>query len=250
MPKMGAGHLPLLYIPDGASRYAKLPALTTAQRDALTAVTGMVLYNSTTAQVESYNGSSWVAVGKLYGDATFLPLAGGALTGDVTMTALKTIDGMDPGVHLADYGLHTKVVRKTADETVNNSVTLQNDDELLLAMAANEIWEFRLYLIVDSSAVADFKIGWAVPAGCTLKWAANQFDTTLNNVVRMAQVESETQGIGSPGVTRHDLIAVVHGLAINGANAGNLQLQWAQNTAEASNTVLKANSCLIGTKLA
>jgi len=64
MPKMGAGHLPLLYIPDGASRYAKLPALTTAQRDALTAIAGMVLYNSTTGQVEEYNGSTWRSVGQ------------------------------------------------------------------------------------------------------------------------------------------------------------------------------------------
>src|SRR3990167_5062040 len=95
MPEMGAGHLPLLYIPDGASRYAKLPALTTTQRDALTAVAGMVLYNSTTGQVEGYNGSAWVAIGKLYGDATFLPLAGGNLTGNLTLDAGKTVDGVD-----------------------------------------------------------------------------------------------------------------------------------------------------------
>lgn|SRR3990167_5216092 len=69
----------------GSGGYLLLPVLTTTQRDALSAETGQMIYNSTTTQVETYNGSAWVAVGKLYGDNTFLPLSGGTLTGDVTL---------------------------------------------------------------------------------------------------------------------------------------------------------------------
>jgi hypothetical protein len=38
-----------------------LKSYTTAQRDALTSVAGDMIYNSTTARVEHYNGSSWAA---------------------------------------------------------------------------------------------------------------------------------------------------------------------------------------------
>ena len=43
--------------------------------------------------------------------------------------------------HAALFGLHTKITYKTADQTVNNSAVLQNDDHLLLAVGANEVWE-------------------------------------------------------------------------------------------------------------
>ena len=75
--------LPFLKILSGAGHYLLLPVLTTAQRDALTAATGYIIYNSTTTQIENYNGSAWVATGKVYGDATFLPLAGGTMTGAI-----------------------------------------------------------------------------------------------------------------------------------------------------------------------
>ena len=39
-----------------------LPRMTTAQRDALTAVNGMLIYNSTTGVTEAYEGGAWVNV--------------------------------------------------------------------------------------------------------------------------------------------------------------------------------------------
>ena len=68
MPKMGEGYLPLLYIPNGAGRYIKAPVLTTTQRDALTGVKGMLIFNSTTGQAEDYDGSNWVASGQVIMD--------------------------------------------------------------------------------------------------------------------------------------------------------------------------------------
>lgn len=64
------GRIPLGHIPplgrfewieviDGAGHYTKLPSLTTAQRNALTAVTGMTIWNSDTTQAERYDGANW-----------------------------------------------------------------------------------------------------------------------------------------------------------------------------------------------
>ena len=35
------------------------PTLTTAQRDALTAVKGMIIYNTTTNKFQGYEGAAW-----------------------------------------------------------------------------------------------------------------------------------------------------------------------------------------------
>jgi len=58
-----------------AGNYLRLPSLTTVQRDALTAVAGMLIYNSTTSQIERYQGSAWDGV------ASVGATAGGDLTG-------------------------------------------------------------------------------------------------------------------------------------------------------------------------
>lgn len=48
-----------LIVGDGAGQYVKVPVLTTAQRNALTATSGMIIYNSTNVQFECYNGGAW-----------------------------------------------------------------------------------------------------------------------------------------------------------------------------------------------
>ena len=50
-----------LLITDGAGHYLQIPQLTTTQRDALTPVNGMLIYNSTTAQFERYQAAAWGA---------------------------------------------------------------------------------------------------------------------------------------------------------------------------------------------
>ncbi|KKN37952.1 hypothetical protein LCGC14_0758390 [marine sediment metagenome] len=65
MSKMGEGHFSIVYVGDGAGHYIKAPVLTTTQRDALTGVEGMLVFNSTTDQLEEYDGSTWEAVGQV-----------------------------------------------------------------------------------------------------------------------------------------------------------------------------------------
>lgn len=85
MPRLGKDTFVRVRLLGGEGSYILAPVLTSTQRNALTGAAGMLIYNSTTGQLENYNGSSWVAVGKVYGDATFLPLVGGTLTGLVSL---------------------------------------------------------------------------------------------------------------------------------------------------------------------
>lgn len=47
---------------DGAGNFLQMPKLTTGQRDALTPVNGMILYNSTTNEINVYENGSWITI--------------------------------------------------------------------------------------------------------------------------------------------------------------------------------------------
>ena len=151
-------------------------------------------------------------------------------------------------VHAALFTLHNKIVRKTADETVNNSTTLQNDDELLFAVAANEVWEFELLALINSSAVADIKFQFTGPSGSSIyqfNVGENAATTDFISAVEPGGPVSDVRGQGLAMIN-----AILRGIIVNGATAGNLQVQWAQNTAEVSDTKVLTNSILIGHKIA
>ncbi len=138
-------------------------------------------------------------------------------------------------------------VRKAADQTVNNSTVLVNDTELKIAMLANEVWEAEIFTIIDSSSGdADYKgsvVGPALSAIYGYKLSNIPGGTwTLGAFVNSVAVG---QGVGVPALGLH-----IHVLAINGANAGDLQFQWAQNTAKVADTKTLANSFMRGHRLA
>jgi len=61
----------IIVFTDGEGRYLQFPKLTTAQRDALSAVNGMMIYNTTTSRLEAYQNGSW---GPLGGAGSFIDL--------------------------------------------------------------------------------------------------------------------------------------------------------------------------------
>jgi hypothetical protein len=148
-------------------------------------------------------------------------------------------------VHALPTGIPT-IVRKTANETVNNSIVLQNDNELLFPVLANAVWEFRLVIRMNTSAVADINFNFAIPAGGFVNIAPAGFIGNLTTLVTLAAdgtPNSYFDGTGS------DRWSIIWGYYIGGANAGNVQLQWCQRTAEVSDTKVLANSFIIAHKL-
>ena len=139
-------------------------------------------------------------------------------------------------------------VRKTADESVTSSTTLQNDDTLLVALAANEVVAFTCNILFDAIAAGDIKVAFTVPAAATLIWNYAG-GVGVNAAVTVAQFTGVTssgasQEYGSSGAGNQTPITI-HGTVANGANAGDLTLQWAQNTSDATATTVKANSWLM-----
>jgi hypothetical protein len=131
------------------------------------------------------------------------------------------------------------VARKTATETVNNSAAMQNDDELLWAVAANTLYRFELHLFYISDATPDFKFQFTVPAGAVMRWGYMAVDTALAFKHPGYQNEATVGVAGGDGTDRY---IIINGIVATVGTAGTLRLQWAQNTANASNTSVKDNS--------
>ena len=182
-----------------------------------------------------------------------LRVAGAALSAAFRFTTTTAFRAIFSHANTADrtYTLPDKdgtlafwtFVRKTADEIVNNSTTLQNDDALLAALAANEVVAFQCAIHLTSGVTPDIKVAFTVPSGATLRWGmVGNADPSINQTSVGASgtgILAQTAGVALPG---HILLS---GTVVNGANAGNLQLQWAQNTADASDTTVLANSWLL-----
>lgn len=132
------------------------------------------------------------------------------------------------------------IVRKAADETVNNSAVLQNDDHLVLAVGADDVWFIIVVALVTTGATPDWKCSFAVPAGGAMKWEA------------WSAAPWDKVAGGSYAATG-PLAAIpvgVQGIYIGGGTAGNVNFQWAQRVADPSDTKVLTNSFLIAWQIA
>ena len=146
-------------------------------------------------------------------------------------------------------GVQTQlIIVKTVNESVNNSTVLQNDDELFFAMAANEVWCIRGGLFCQSpTAAPDVKIGFSVPAAA-ISEAFSICPNAAGSVVAGMTNEVQSLVVGAVAAAEAALVHFSIGVR-NGANAGNWQLQWAQNVAAIENTQVNAGSFLIAERI-
>lgn len=154
---------------------------------------------------------------------------------------------VDLPTHQADYELHNKVVRKTADQSRTSSTTLVDDDDLLLAIGANEVWSFEFRIFHVGHATPDIKFAITVPSGATLNWTANHINASNTHVNSQQVTSGGSVHFVSATTTRLDVITVI---VENGATAGNIQFQFAQQASDGNTVTIKQESCLIATKLA
>ncbi len=110
----------------------KLISLTTAQRDALTAANGMVIYNSTTATIQGYQNSAWVTIANTTDLAAYLPLAGGTMSGGIIMA-----DQLLTRPVIKDYGETANAIGSTGGGTQDIDLTLGNVVSATVDTSAN-----------------------------------------------------------------------------------------------------------------
>ena len=142
------------------------------------------------------------------------------------------------------YGNEWTIVFKTADESLQNN-TFQDDDHLSFAVAANTKYAWRAHIHYDTPAAADIKVQWTGPASPTLVRiflagmapdGVNWLGTTIASAFSTA-----SSLLGAANTAGYIEFS---GILQNGANAGTVHFQWAQNTTTASNTTVYAGSHL------
>lgn len=134
-------------------------------------------------------------------------------------------------------------VTKTADETIQTDTVLGDDAALKFAMAANTTYRFRGALYVLSAAVPDFK--WQIngPAAPTRVSGTVIEVANTGGAPTSSPFNSYASSAGSVG-TSSSTVSVVYydGVIANGANAGDLAIQWAQLVSDLGNTTVLKGS--------
>jgi hypothetical protein len=175
-----------------------------------------------------------------------------AVTSPVTgMLSYRTdgavFDGYD-GANWVTAGRFSVIARKTANETVNNSATLQNDDALLWSVATNGIYHFDLNVAYSSGTTPDLKFAWTYPAGLTMTYSFYGYDTSGALITVSTLDQTSTAALGGTGAGDARAFRIV-GYVAGTYSAGTLQFQWAQNTANASDTIVYAGSIGVLTRI-
>lgn len=145
---------------------------------------------------------------------------------------------------IQDLVNRTLFAYKTADESVNSGstgTTFQNDNHLLLPVVASAVYDLFLMCDFNSPAAADFKLQWTYPAGLTMRYGLHCIAVGGTNEFTFQSDQSTVQILEGPAGRR---TFFARGLVLVGGTAGTLQLQWAQNTANASDTTVYQNSFL------
>jgi len=138
-----------------------------------------------------------------------------------------------------DSQLHPEfVIIKTVDQVVNNSITLQNDDDFVFAVRNGFDYFGYMFEFILSPSAADIRDRWVLPAA------------TLGR--RLAAAAAGDAARSTTGIT------ATFNHACNGTQQssfqpfkmevfadGNAQWQWGQQTATVGDTTIFAGSSLI-----
>jgi hypothetical protein len=161
-------------------------------------------------------------------------------TGAQTWAGVKTFNALPAGLSGILFA------RSTSDFTKNANITLTDVTGLSFAVGANDIWHFRFVLRGESSTAAGWRFTLTGPAAPTAVW----FGIGSTQDAPSAGAGTTFTGIvAAGGAAGTSQLYEVVGLLRNGANAGTVQLQAAQNASDATNSIIRAESYVIAQRL-
>jgi hypothetical protein len=136
--------------------------------------------------------------------------------------------------------------RKTSDQAKTSDAALANDAQLVVAVVANAIYLFDLFLVYDGAATGDIQFKLVPPAGATLLWVPIGFPSSAagtSSTVKMPKEGTAADTFGAVGTGAGNIVVMTpRGILRTGASAGTLQLQWAQGTSDGTATTLYTDS--------
>jgi hypothetical protein len=140
-----------------------------------------------------------------------------------------------------------EISEKSATQTINNSTTLVDVADLSTFLQGRESVQFRCYILYRGDPTADIKIGVTVPAGASVSFspAGSVYIGTGDAVSISSTKFSSAATIQFGTATGNDtrVLEVVGSIKTVGDN-GDFNIQFAQNSANASDTQILSSSYL------
>src|SRR5215471_9611652 len=144
------------------------------------------------------------------------------------------------------------VALKTVDTTRNTTTTMTNDPDLFVPVAAASIYEIRGCLYYTGAASsADLKFTFTIPTGASGYYFPCRQNLSGNFTGSFGDQWTSTETANTTGTTvpTNLMVVFIQGFLTVAGTAGNLQLQWAQNTSSGTNTNMRANSFLCAQRI-
>jgi hypothetical protein len=143
-----------------------------------------------------------------------------------------------------NYGYPTDIyVRKTADESVASSTTIQDDNHLFATVMPNVSYQVDMFVIYEGATTGDMTVGFSGPSGATFDWVpggANNANATIQ-VDRGTISTTKVVGAAGTGAANHT-VAPIRGLLIVGSTGGTFTFRWAQGTSDVTATTVLTGS--------
>ena len=185
----------VLNLPDNKGAL-RLPHYTTSQRDNLTAVQGMMIYNSTLQSAQSYNGSTW-SDAHLHEDITSAHGTTSDIMGvnDAQVMRNKTLDGSNT---INDGALSNNIPRLNANNTFTNGNRVQGVSEYFILKSLGGIYNNCSFLTSQG-----------------FEWLKA---SNLNNLVTFTSQVNFDLPINVAGVAAKDVTETLSNKTLNSAN--------------------------------
>ena len=191
------------------------------------------------------------------------PAANSVPTGTLYFVTDEAVTERSSGSAWQTYGgsglFDTVFVRKSADESLNTSATLQADDALLFAVGASETWIFEFHVVYLGNTTGDFRCGLKFPTTPTeisyyidgiIATGANDALAGFAGDRGLTHATADAVGGAILGADTNKSVARLTGFVRNSTNAGNVVLWWAQGTSNGTDTTVKAGSWVYARRVA
>lgn len=137
------------------------------------------------------------------------------------------------------------LVYKSANQTKTNDAVLANDSELKFSMVANAKYQFEMQLFYSTAnATCDIQVTLNGPSSPDQLQAFLDVRNATGGVQGSAYISAYGTTASNDAGGATDSVIIITGSISNGANAGDLAVQWAQRISDAGATTVKKGSYL------
>jgi hypothetical protein len=156
--------------------------------------------------------------------------------------SIQSVSGSNVTLQWGNASGAPTYIRKTSNQTVTSSTAYQNDNALVYSASANQVFEFEAYMFI-SGGNGGIKIRVNIPSGASMKLYAELKKDDQHHWV-YGKLSSSTDEVAWTTIDNTWGYARIRGIITMGSSGGNVQIQWAQNSSNATGTTVEAGSYL------